>query len=356
MNEKTAPGPGHMRNIAKHALIAALLLEVFARHGVMVTLSLVAAGLAALKGSPVWLETRRTIWEVLKSRQPKKLWKQVLLLVLSADAILQQPGVALAVLAVVVIRWFQVTPAHVGHCFQRLGAWAQVLPPPPRRRDLEKVMILVLCLEAFGRLSRWLIVLAMVVAWLLALHRFSSLQLIRDHLAWAIQTPMPAVYPGLDARQTLLNLLQSVKDGISRIRYSFTVFAGVESSLTHMAHVASKSARVGPHLLRKAVTLTTRGRALCPGPKMRSLVEGTMAFYEGMELPSTGLARRRRHHTPEPKAVPSRDAIKVARCVQAARARWKVQDHSRVQKAQVKPSKAAKASRLAEPNGLKAFG
>eukprot|EP00434_Breviolum_minutum_P005311 symbB.v1.2.004684.t1/scaffold271.1/size245249/7 len=89
---------------------------------------------------------------------------------------------------------------------------------------------------------------------------------------------------------------------------------------------------------------------------MRSLVEGTMAFYEGMELPSTGLARRRRHHTPEPKAVPSRDAIKVARCVQAARARWKVQDHSRVQKAQVKPSKAAKASRLAEPNGLKAFG
>eukprot|EP00434_Breviolum_minutum_P005318 symbB.v1.2.004690.t1/scaffold271.1/size245249/13 len=65
-----------MRNIAKHALIAALLLEVFARHGVMVTLSLVAAGLAALKGSPVWLETRRTIWEVLKSRQPKKLWKQ----------------------------------------------------------------------------------------------------------------------------------------------------------------------------------------------------------------------------------------------------------------------------------------
>lgn len=69
MSEK-APSVG-MRNMAKQALIVAVLLEVLARHGVMLTLSLLAAGLAALKGSPVWLESRRMIWDVLKSRQPK---------------------------------------------------------------------------------------------------------------------------------------------------------------------------------------------------------------------------------------------------------------------------------------------
>eukprot|EP00913_Durusdinium_trenchii_P026601 g24957.t1 len=65
-----------MRSVAKQALIVALLLEVYARHGVMLTLGLLAAGLAALKGSSMWLETRQMLWEALRSQQPKQLWRQ----------------------------------------------------------------------------------------------------------------------------------------------------------------------------------------------------------------------------------------------------------------------------------------
>jgi len=350
--------------MAKQALIVAVLLEVLARHGVMLTLSLLAAGLAALKGSPVWLESRRMIWDVLKSRQPKQLWRQVLLLVLSADAVIQQPGVALAVLAVIALRWLPVTQLGLG-TLQCLGSLARV-GPSPRRKDLEKLMLLVLCLEAFGRLSRWLILLGFVAAGLLAVHR-SWPSLLRKRMAMALQAPLASAETGRLALawEAFVSSLQKVVACVRRSIDSLSTLGLVHGHwiIENVAALVSATLRAGSalgqkglRLVRKAVTLICATQQLLKrsGPKLSSLVESSVALCEGTATPnpSTGIARRRRDNTPEPPAEraaehlarETRDAVKV-KCAQAARKRWKeMKEHTpseRFQKA-MKPSKGSR--------------
>lgn len=354
--------------MAKQALIVALLLEVLARHGVMLTLSLLAAGLAALKGSPVWLESRRMIWDVLKSRQPKQLWRQVLLLVLSADAIIQQPGVALAVLAAIALRWLPVTQLGLG-TLQCLGSLAR-FGPSPRRKDLEKLMLLVLCLEAFGRLSRWLIFLGFVVAaGLLALQR-SWPSMLRKRMAMALQAPLPLAETGRVALawEAFVSSLQKVFACVRRSIDSLSTL-GVHGHwiIESVAALVSATLRAtcalglkGLRLLRKAMTLIFATQQLLErsGPKLSSLVESSVELCEGEKATPNpaGIARRRRDNTPERPAEraaeraaehlarETRDAVKV-KCAQAARKRWKeMKEHtpaSSFQKA-MKPSKGSR--------------
>jgi len=147
-------------------LLAALLLEVYERHSFMLMLLLVAAAAAALLRS-CGADARRLAWHLLRTRQPNaKLYRQVLLLIFSLDALLRQPGVAAAVTVVVVTRWLDFLPGASRLARPFLDASRQVLDilPTPRRPVLHRAMVAALALEALGNLSRFALLLLLFVA------------------------------------------------------------------------------------------------------------------------------------------------------------------------------------------------
>eukprot|EP00435_Cladocopium_sp_Y103_P012889 s3642_g3.t1 len=291
--------------------------------------------------------------------KPATLWH-------SLGAIIQQPGVALVVLAAIALRWLPVTQLGLG-TLQCLGSLAR-FGPSPRRKDLEKLMLVVLCLEAFGRLSRWLVLLGfMVAAGLLAVQR-SWPSMLRKRMAMALQAPLPLAETGrvalaweafVSSLQTVFACVRRSIDSLSTLGlvHGHWIIENVAALISATLRASSALGSTGLRLVRKAVTLifTTKQLLERSGPKLSSLVESSVALCEGTATPnpSAGIARRRRDNTPERPAAErmaehaareTRDAVKV-RCAQAARKRWKeMKEHtpaSSFQKA-MKPSKGSR--------------
>ncbi|CAE7345532.1 unnamed protein product [Symbiodinium pilosum] len=159
---------------AKQALLAALLLEVYERHSTMVMLGLLAAAAAVLMRS-CGTDARRWAWHFLQARQPNvKVYRQVLLLVFSFDALLRQPGVTVAVTLMILTQWLDLPWARLVRVLDASRQLLDILPTP-RRPVLHRAMFAALALEALGSLSRLALVsLILVVLCALVRWRFRS--------------------------------------------------------------------------------------------------------------------------------------------------------------------------------------
>lgn len=331
------------------------------------------------------------LWEALRSQQPKQLWRQVLLLVLSADAMLQQPWVAVAVFSVLALRWLQLSPAGA---LSWLWDLAHLLPPL-RRRILEKMLLLVLCVETLGRLSRWLMLLGLVAMLLLAVQRCFNVAAWTKSLAMtllraprgrksaeslSLTIPWEALGRGAQAERPAEEPMTESSRG--------SLVLGMQKTLAHATAVTTCATRGASDLasalcsqgcrmtLHASDSVKSTAEVLqSQGPKIAHVVCATSsALCQGAaELkaalqtaaeklpnppaekpPNTGVrGLRRRTDTPErrpdgvahaaPLAPVQRRGdgeaareLKVARCAQAAQKRWK-DAASNSMKASLKP-------------------